>query len=188
MARAPKLMRPPLEYVQHETLANANVRLTWLRFNCLENRPTPDLLHSPILGSNLMSRPRRTPSNNNCTTVCDCPCDHLCRRYMCIMRACICTCGVCVVHACVRACLLVKLFAVPNKRQRLDKESSDGSFNPLSPSPFLISNQLRAVAAPAIASSSPQLDHIVRSASLDVAGPPAMGDDPTAEVSFCPLW
>lgn len=55
-----------------------------------------------------------------------------------------------------------QLHHVPNKRQRLDKESSD-------------------VAAPAIASSSPQLDHIVRSASLDVAGPPAMGDDPTAE-------
>jgi hypothetical protein len=110
MAGARKLMRPPLEYVQYETLANANVRLTWLLFNCLENRPTPDLLHSPILGSNLMSRPRRTPSNNNCTTVCDCPCDHLHRRYMCIMRACICTCGMRVVRACVRACVFVGLF------------------------------------------------------------------------------
>jgi hypothetical protein len=141
MAGAQKLKRPPWEYVQHETLANANVRLTWSLFNCFENRPTPDLLHSPILGSNLMSRPQRTPSNN-CTTVCDYPCDHLHRRCMCIMCACICMCGVCraVCVSCVRACLLVCLFAVPHKRQRLDKESSAGSFNPLLPfSPFLIS-------------------------------------------------
>lgn len=146
MAGAQKLKRPPWE-------------------------PTPDLLHSPILGSNLMSRPQRTPSNN-CTTVCDYPCDHLHRRCMCIMCACICMCGVCraVCVSCVRACLLVCLFAVPHKRQRLDKESS-------------------AVAAPAFASSSPQQDHIAPSASRDLTGPPAMGDDPIAEAMLlhtCP--